>query len=172
MAAGGLSSVANYAVYNTYMGEKVTLNGMVSNFVTGAVIAGLFYGADKLIGKGFNFIKDKVSSSANNSIKWPSNNGFDGKPVKETLQPGKRIDRFGYENGNYFAAEGTPYGMRSLPQGSNTRPYHVYEVAKPFKVKSGPTSPWFGEPGGGIQYKSTKTVQKLLDKGFIREVFN
>ena len=61
MAAGGLSSVANYAVYNTYMGEKVTLNGMVSNFVTGAVIAGLFYGADKLIGKGVNYLKNTVN---------------------------------------------------------------------------------------------------------------
>ena len=61
MAAGGLSSVANYAVYNTYMGEKVTLNGMVSNFVTGAVIAGLFYGAEKLIGKGLNAVKEHFS---------------------------------------------------------------------------------------------------------------
>ena len=56
------------------MGNEVTLSGTVSSFVTGAVVAGLFYGADKLIGKGLNFIKDKVSSSAKpSSLSNPKN---------------------------------------------------------------------------------------------------
>ncbi|WP_147590155.1 glycohydrolase toxin TNT-related protein [Clostridium polynesiense] len=31
---------------------------------------------------------------------------------------------------------------------------------------------WFDEIGGGIQYKMNKTIQELLDEGYIKEEFD
>jgi len=51
-----------------------------------------------------------------------------GEPQVVTLQPGTKIDRYGYEGGSFVAPEGTPYEMRSLAPGTETKPYNVYEV--------------------------------------------
>lgn len=104
------------------------------------------------------------------NIKWPKNDGFAGTPENITLKPGTRIDRYGYEGGTFVSPEGIPYEMRSLAPGTEVKPYHVYEVVKPVEGLGGKIAPWFNQPGGGIQYKLSNTIQELLDGGFIREV--
>ncbi|MDX3237250.1 TNT domain-containing protein [Streptomyces sp. ME03-5709C] len=80
-------------------------------------------------------------------------------PVSLTLGVGQRIDRFGGEGGRFLAPAGSPYSQRSIaPSNLNTFDagypfnYHLYRVAKPFVVQAGPTEPWFGQPGNGLQY--------------------
>lgn len=87
-----------------------------------------------------------------------------------TLQPGIRIDRYGYEGGSFVAPEGTPYEKRSLAPGTDVKPYHVYEVVKPVEAIGGEVAPWFDQPGGGIQYMLRKSIHELLDSGYIKAV--
>ncbi len=60
--------------------------------------------------------------------------------------------------------------MRSLPADAINKPYHTYVVQKPLKVLPGKIAPWFGQPGGGIQYKLSKPIAKLLIKGISKEL--
>ncbi|MFO0014847.1 MAG: glycohydrolase toxin TNT-related protein [Planctomycetota bacterium] len=104
------------------------------------------------------------------SPRWPPNDGFHGIPKNITLAPGTRIDRYGGESGKFVSPAGTPYEARALPHGSDQKPYKVYEVLKPIDVKAGEIEPWFGQPGMGEQFKLDKSIQDLLDQGYIREV--
>ena len=101
---------------------------------------------------------------------WPPNNGFEGEPTTIELPVGTRIDRYGYETGRYLSPEGTPAEQRSLAPGTIDDPYNVYEVSKPFEVQSGPTAPWFNQPGGGTQYRLPMTVEQALQQGYITKV--
>lgn len=103
-------------------------------------------------------------------INWPKNDGFVGTPKNVTIQPGARIDRYGYENGSYVSPQGTSYEMRALAPGTEAKPYNVYEVVKPIDALGGEIAPWFNQPGGGLQFKLGKTIQELLDGGYIRRV--
>ena len=102
--------------------------------------------------------------------KWPDNDGFDGDPENVTLQPKTRIDKYGDERGSYAAPKGTPYSQRSLPRGSDRNEFHEYEVLKPIQAKGGKTAPWFGEQGGGTQYKFNETIEELIETGFLRRI--
>nr|WP_230947547.1 TNT domain-containing protein [Burkholderia territorii] len=100
---------------------------------------------------------------------WPPNNGSLGPEKIVTLQPGTKVDRYGYEGGTYVSPAGTPYGARALPPGSNEKPYNVYEVAKPIEnVAEGRIAPWFGELGLGTQYKLPKSVGDLVASGHLK----
>ncbi|REK66649.1 MAG: hypothetical protein C6P35_08280 [Cohnella sp.] len=100
---------------------------------------------------------------------WPKNDGFAGVPKKVTLQPGTRIDRYGLETGKFVSPEGTPYEMRSLAPGTETKPYTVYEVVKPLDALGGKIAPWFDQPGGGIQYKFDQSIKELIEGGLFKE---
>jgi hypothetical protein len=129
-------------------------------------IAGSAYGGT---GNGvYDVAKSANWTNPDGSTWWPENYGFKGSPSTTTLQPGIRIDRYGYTTGFFTSPEGTSYGARSLPPGSINTPYNSYEVIKPFDVQSGTVAPWFDQPGGGIQYQLPMSVQSLLDQGFIR----
>ena len=101
---------------------------------------------------------------------WPPNRGFSGTPVRETLKPGTRIDRYGYDGGTFVSPEGVPSPMRSLAPGTTDKPYSIFDVVKPLDVQSGKTAPWFGQPGGGTQFELDKSVRELLEEGVIRRV--
>lgn len=124
----------------------------------------------------FAKIDTKIYAENNNwmdkagSIIWPPNRGFDGEVVIETLKPGTRIDRYGFEGGTFVSPEGIPYPSRALAPGTEKKPYNVYEVIKPIEVQAGKIAPWFNEPGGGIQYELSISVKKLIEDGFIRRV--
>lgn len=104
------------------------------------------------------------------NIIWPPNKGFEGKPSIKVLDEGTKIDRYGYEGGTFVSPLGVPYSNRALAPGTYNKPYTVYEVIKPVKVKAGEIAPWFNEPGGGIQYELYVSVEKLIKDGFIRRV--
>jgi hypothetical protein len=55
---------------------------------------------------------------------------------------------------------------------------HNFVTLKGLPVTAGKTAPWFGQPGGGIQYvvykgkkgsKSMKNMEKLIKDGYITE---
>ena len=103
---------------------------------------------------------------------WPPNRGFDGNPTKVTLEPGTLIDRYGYDGGTFVSPKGIPYTERSLPIGTDQKPYTVFEVVKPVEVQAGKIAPWFGEKGGGIQYEFSQKISDLLQQGILRKVQN
>jgi len=103
-------------------------------------------------------------------LKWPLNRGFAGTSRSTTLQPGTRIDRYGSEAGAFASPAGTPFGARSLPSEAAAAPLRGYEVVKPLPVQSGRAAPWFGQPGGGIQYELGQSVKSLVDQGFLRRM--
>lgn len=72
------------------------------------------------------------------------------------------LDRFGSTGGRFFSPQGAPYGARALPYVCPAQVYTVYKVDGPLVVQSGTAAPWFGEPGGAIQYKTSETAAQLL----------
>ena len=103
---------------------------------------------------------------------WPPNRGFDGNPTKVTLEHGTLNDRYGYDGGTFVSPKGIPYTERSLPIGTDQKPYTVFEVVKPVEVQAGKIAPWFGEKGGGIQYEFSQKISDLLQQGILRKVQN
>ncbi|QBS42923.1 TNT domain-containing protein [Nocardia sp. CS682] len=80
------------------------------------------------------------------------------------LPAGMKIDRYGSEYGSWLSPEGTPLTARSLPPDTlATKAYNTYEVAPGAKLPPGWTieeskvASWFGEEGGGIQYRILKS---------------
>lgn len=80
------------------------------------------------------------------------------------------IDRYGYDGGTFVSPKGIPYTERSLPLGTDKKPYTVFEVVKPIEVQAGKIAPWFGEKGGGIQYEFSQKISELLEQGILRKV--
>ncbi len=83
---------------------------------------------------------------------------------------GALLDRYGHDTGRYLAKEGTPYEKRALPKNTDKSNYHVYKILKPLPVLSGKATAWFGEPGGGIQYKTEYSIKWLIDNNYIEEI--
>ncbi len=54
----------------------------------------------------------------------------------------------------------------------NRAEYYVYEVIKPLDVdvREGKTADWFGQPGGGTQYKTGVPIDELLGV-YLRRIF-
>ncbi|NRD77656.1 glycohydrolase toxin TNT-related protein [Bacillus sp. BRMEA1] len=86
------------------------------------------------------FNNPKYYDQETGAINWPENDGFLNTPIEETLQPGFRIDRYGYDTGTFVSPEGIPYEMRAVAPGTDLRPYNVFEVVVPIKVKGGVTA--------------------------------
>lgn len=126
------------------------------------------YLSGEIIGGGIKAIKGtsnaaKCVDEAGN-IKWPSNNGFEGTPTTKTLKPGTIVDRYGSETGKFVSSQGTPYSNRSLPPGSDARPYNAYEIIKQIDVQSGEIAPWFDQFAGGMQYQFTQSIEDLIQR--------
>ena len=101
---------------------------------------------------------------------FPANDGFDGKPKSETIAVGKVIDRYGGAGGNFLAPTDVTYEQRALPYDMAKMRYTRYEVVKPLTATSGAAARWFDQSGGGLQYKTSKPVQALIDGGILKEV--
>ena len=70
---------------------------------------------------------------------YPPNSGFLSDPDVGALDVGYRFDRYGgyfddygvfHDFGTFAAPDGTPYGMRALPPGSDGKPLTTYEVVR------------------------------------------
>jgi hypothetical protein len=108
-------------------------------------------------------------------LRWPPNDGFDGPPVADSLEPGTRIDRYSGragldDTGRYLSPEGTDFSSRALPYDPDTQIHAVYEVVEDLPVQSGQAAPWFGEAGGATQYMLDRPLNELLEEGIIRQV--
>ena len=128
------------------------------------------------------FKKEKWGELEDLFKKYKINGGYppnDGavSTINRTMKKGERFDRFGgreiggqvLDGGSYGGKVGTPYEKRALPKGSDTRPYRVFEVTKDIpNVKEGKIIPWFGQEGGGIQYKLPGSIDDLIQGGFIK----
>ena len=113
-------------------------------------------------------ILEKEETECNSAIEWPADDGFvPGTKEKFVLNAGEIIDRFGEASGKFAAPLGTPFGERSLIYGFEGAIYTIYGVVKPIVVDQGLTLPWFGQDGGGIQYKLPKSCKALLDEGIL-----
>ncbi len=94
--------------------------------------------------------------------RYPKNDGFSGPATLVQVVPGMLVDRFGRATGGTFLAPaGTSFAMRSIPPSNlDTYPdnvlynYHVYRVTALFTVQAGAIAPWFGQGGGGVQFKT------------------
>jgi hypothetical protein len=60
--------------------------------------------------------------------------------------------------------------MRSLPDSALNKPLTSYEVLRPIEVQAGPAAPWFGRPGGELQFELPNSVQSLIESGHLRAV--
>ena len=155
-------------VEEVYVGGLRTAEGVeVGGFRYFAVKVGEKEGGK--IAEGAGKANKWVDEAGN--INWPPNRGFISEPEKMTLKPGTRLDRYGNERGTFVAPEGTPYGMRALPKGTDlNQPYNVYEVVKPIDAMGGKASPWFDEPGLGTQYELSQKISDLLKDGYLKRV--
>ncbi|MCX2576386.1 TNT domain-containing protein, partial [Pedobacter sandarakinus] len=103
------------------------------------------------------------------SSNFPANDGFVGPGPAGELQEGMIIDRFGgtRPTSEYFSPQGTPVSQRFLLEGTDTKIYEAWRVVKPFSVRGGPIAGPNGMPTGGIQFKSSMPVGRLVSGGYI-----
>ncbi len=87
---------------------------------------------------------------------YPPNNGGVGDAVRTNLPKDMKLDRFGGEGGSYLSKAGDTFDSRALPGMPDGAP-NIYSVtekgAKRLLVEQSEIAPWFGQPGGGMQYK-------------------
>jgi hypothetical protein len=102
---------------------------------------------------------------------FPQRDGFAGRPKAIVLRAGTVIDRFGQPTGNFLAPADASYMGRAVPYDRLKMPYYRYEVVKPLRVQAGKAAPWFDQPGGGMQYKTSERVQVLVERGYLRQIW-
>jgi hypothetical protein len=133
---------------------------------------------------------DASADGGRGGWRYPPNDGFAGTIVAVTLSTGQFIDRFGPNDGRFLAPFGVIYARRSLPPSNldtfdprYPNNYHIFRVIKEFRVDSGTAAPWFGQPGGGLQYRLNSAyfdgevvpparvdAQWLIDHGYLEPV--
>ena len=70
----------------------------------------------------------------------------------------------------FLSPDGTGYPQRGLPASNLAEGYHRYRVLKPLPANEGVIGPAFGEPGGGLQYRLTESVQWYIDHDYLEEI--
>ena len=106
-------------------------------------------------------------------VAWPLNRGFvAGEGGQASVLPGQVLDRYGGTGGSFLSPAGTPAAARSLAPGSEALQLNSYQVMKPFKAGAGRAAPWFGQPGGGLQFYTGRgtTVQDLINSGHLQSI--
>jgi hypothetical protein len=102
---------------------------------------------------------------------WPENFGFRGTPKTSPVPVGTFVDRVGTEDGVFVSPVGTSFGMRSLPEGFESRPYNIYEVVREIpNAREGEVEPAFGQLGHGYQIMLPSTIRQLEEDGYLRRV--
>ena len=105
---------------------------------------------------------------------WPPNNGGVGDPVQTSVPPGTALDRYGPETGGYMSAAGDSFESRALP-GAPASPVNNYVTTQSMPVEQSEIAPWFGQPGGGTQYRLVSpdgsgakySVADAIDDGYM-----
>jgi hypothetical protein len=163
---GGINAYIQYETTGTIQWQGI--GGVLDAAGDGALL-GIVGGGAALSTRTASVKAGASAETAKDLVSYyPPNRGFLGEPGKASLIPGTKIDRYGSPTGTFVAPEGTPFPMRSLPENAKTRPLNKYKVTKPIEVDAGPAAPWFGQPGGGLQFELPKTVQELTESGHLR----
>jgi hypothetical protein len=102
------------------------------------------------------------------SEQYPEGGSAPGDP--EVLDPETVIDRFGTPHGRVFAEDSTPFPQRSLPPDHKDGGYRRYRVTKPLPVWRAVSAAWFGQPGGGVRYRTTHSAVELVALGYLEEI--
>lgn len=113
---------------------------------------------------------DSKWTNPNGSIRWPPNEGFEGKPSDVEIAVGVELERWGYPGGTFVSNLGVPPTDLSLAPGTLKKPHYVYRVLKPLPALEGKAAPWFNHPGGGVQYDLVKSVEHWLTNGYLEVV--
>jgi hypothetical protein len=66
-----------------------------------------------------------------------------------------------FSYGQYLSPKGTSFPERALPSTTDPNKYHEYRIISDIEAESGTIAPWFGNPGGGKQYKLSDRIAKL-----------
>jgi len=128
--------------------------------------------------------EDGGSSGNSKEQRWdefPDNDGFVKGTEKsnDQLQTGDKFVRWGESDmhpdyhtknqlGRYAAPEGTQYGEISLKGGEEDRIKYEFEAQNPVEVTSGTAAPFYGQEGGGTQYKFNEPIDTLWEKGDVK----
>ena len=103
---------------------------------------------------------------------YPPNSGVVGNPKIITLKSGTEIyTRYGQPTGKYISKGDVPFELRAMPFSEDwyEDQKHYYLVLEDITdVEMGEVAPWFGQPGGSIQYKLPKSIADL--EGKIKEL--
>ena len=95
---------------------------------------------------------------------YPMNDGFAGSPVRVTLPAGYVVSRYGPATGNYASPVGTPVEARSLSPGGAPRSPGEYRLTRDTEVNAGLVTPYYGQPGLGIQFKFAVPIQSVAER--------
>ena len=154
---GQVDKISKQGIKNYVKGNLQAAKGKIDKrpaYYSAKIVIGLFTGyATKQFGLGGPKIGKK-------SILWPPKDGFVSSRASK-LKPGKIIDRYSEfvgvnDTGRFAANKGTSFGKRSLPDNYKDFPLTKYKVLKTINVKAGKAAPWFGQSGGGMQYRLPK----------------
>ena len=105
------------------------------------------------------------------NLPWPDSAGF-ASSTRQTVSPGTILDRYGSETGRFLGTPGATISQRGMAQGSEAMPYTQYRVLKPLEARVGPAAPVpaFGASGGSTQYLPDRTIEQLVQDGFLERV--
>jgi hypothetical protein len=107
---------------------------------------------------------------------YPPNMGMvEGSNATIRLNPGMIINRYGGTAGSRcFSPEGTPNGLRAMPDASINESLRRFQVMKPFEVDAGIIRDWnWGSgirTGGGWQFTPNQTLGELMETGYLLEL--
>lgn len=105
---------------------------------------------------------------------WPPSDehpeGGVGPAEPVVLEPDTVLDCVGDGTGRVLFPVGTPFPQRSLPPSHAEREYRRYRVMRRLPVWRSVTAPWFAQPGGGVRYRATYSVDELVGLGHLVEL--
>ena len=89
-----------------------------------------------------------------------------GTEGKVTLEPGTTLERYGSQYGRYLTDPGTSINQLALTPGNSCN-LTTYVVNRSFTFRTGVVAPCAWGHGGGVQYFSWMSVQRLVQFGFL-----
>jgi hypothetical protein len=167
----GIGNTGSGKTYSVKRGPKLQGEGLSSKGAGGAS----FHGNGRYnVNKGLSIKGSKVNNlpkwtRPDGSTMWPPNNGaVKGTEEIITMKPGIEVGRIGKGTGKYVAPPRTSPEKLSLKPGTDTSMYNEYKIVREIPgVEKAKIAPWFGQPGGGTQYKLPKSIDILLEEGYI-----
>lgn len=113
--------------------------------------------------------EDRFYDDNDNPI-YPLNNGAVGEEEQVVLPKGLIISRYGADTGKFASPQVTSMKERSLPKETrNAGKLHMYEVASDVVCFTSVIAAWFGQKGGGIQYRFEDRILDLIEDGVLIE---